>query len=170
MGIFIENNTNNYIEFRRGNLDDINDSKKIIEMVELFSLESSAKKPPGIKIKTSLIQNLKDFDNTIIYFAVLHSDPIGMAICFQGFSTFKNARLINVHDFYIRKEYRNKGIGSVFLDYIEQDARKCGFCRMTLEVSSTNERALRLYVKKGFCGSKNAVNKNIAYAMLKELD
>ena len=162
-------NKDNQIIFRRANLSDKNDSVKIIELLELFSLESSVNRPLDIKIKKSLIENLRNFSNTIVYLAIFNSDPIGIAVCFKGFSTFKNSLLINIHDFYIRKDYQRKGIGSDFLDFIELDVKKIGFCRMTLEVNSHNKKALKLYEKKGFCGNKDRDNKKIMFAMSKDL-
>ena len=45
----------------------------------------------------------------------------------------------------VDKEFRGKGIGTTLLDFIEERARTCGSNRLSLDVSSKNEGARRLY-------------------------
>lgn len=40
---------------------------------------------------------------------------VGLAICFEGFSTFACKPLINIHDFYVRPEFRRQGISSALM-------------------------------------------------------
>ncbi len=50
----------------------------------------------------------------------------------------------------VKKEYRNRGIGSEILTFLINKAKEMGFSEITLGVDKTNENALHLYRKHGF--------------------
>ena len=50
----------------------------------------------------------------------------------------------------VKKEYRNKGIGSMITDFLIDKAKEMGYREMSLGVDCDNENALHLYKKKGF--------------------
>ena len=50
----------------------------------------------------------------------------------------------------VKKEYRNKGIGSEILNYLIDKVKKMGYSEMTIGVDKDNINALHLYRKYGF--------------------
>ena len=52
--------------------------------------------------------------------------------------------------FAVKQEYRGRGIGSALIDYAEQCARESGITELTIQMERKNERARRLYERKGF--------------------
>ena len=60
--------------------------------------------------------------------------PAGVAICFEGFSTFACKPLLNIHDFCVKAEFRRRGLAMAMLMHIEIFARSIGCCKLTLEV------------------------------------
>lgn len=50
----------------------------------------------------------------------------------------------------VKKEYRNRGIGSEILEFLIAKAKEMGFCEMTIGVDKDNVNALHLYKKYGF--------------------
>lgn len=48
------------------------------------------------------------------YFA---EEPVAMLICYPSFSTFIGKPAIHIEDFYIKPEYRNRGVGRNFLNF-----------------------------------------------------
>lgn len=50
----------------------------------------------------------------------------------------------------VKKEYRNRGIGSTILDFLIEKAKEMGFSEMTIGVDKDNLSALHLYRKYGF--------------------
>ena len=50
----------------------------------------------------------------------------------------------------VRKEYRNRGIGSEILEFLIRKAKEIGFSEMTIGVDKDNVNALHLYRKFGF--------------------
>lgn len=90
-------------------------------------------------------------------FGVLAFDgdtPVGLANCFEGFSTFACKPLVNIHDFMVVPSYRGQKIGYRMLQHIEQVAHVRGCCKLTLEVLENNEAARQLYRKFGFADYK----------------
>lgn len=49
-----------------------------------------------------------------------------------------------------KKEFRNRGIGGMLIDYMVDYARRLGYIEMTLGVDIDNLAARHLYEKKGF--------------------
>ena len=71
-------------------------------------------------------------------------------------TTFIQQYLLTIDNFTIRKEFRGKGIGSLFLGDVLKKGRKLGIKTFTLEVRESNQTAIRLYNKFGFstCGRR----------------
>lgn len=76
--------------------------------------------------------------------------PVGLAICFLGFSTFSARPLLNIHDLCVRSDRQGRGIGLRLLETVEAAARREGCVRLTLEVRHDNGRAQSLYHRFGF--------------------
>jgi ribosomal protein S18 acetylase RimI-like enzyme len=76
--------------------------------------------------------------------------PVGMAICFVGFSTFQARPLLNIHDLAVVPDCRGQGIGRALLAEAEKQALLRGCCKLTLEVREDNLPARSLYERFGF--------------------
>lgn len=50
----------------------------------------------------------------------------------------------------VKKEYRNRGVGGIIVDYLIDYAKKLGYEEITLGVDTDNVNARHLYDKKGF--------------------
>ena len=107
-------------------------------------------KPLGDHVQQTLIQQLQQYAEHVILLAFEGEVAIGLAIAFPGFSTFQARPLLNVHDLAVHENARGKGVGTALLTAMEQEARRRGCCKVTLEVRSDNEVAMGLYRKLGF--------------------
>ncbi|WP_447775480.1 GNAT family N-acetyltransferase [Variovorax boronicumulans] len=86
-------------------------------------------------------------------FSVLAFDgdtPVGLINCIEGFSTFACQPLVNVHDVVVRASHRGQRVAQQMFAQVEQEARRRGACKLTLEVLSGNAPALRSYEREGF--------------------
>ena len=101
-------------------------------------------------MRENLIPGLRDHPTTLILLAFRRDQPVGIAVCFRGFSTFAAKPLMNIHDFYIVPEMRGQGLGRRLLENVEQEARAAGCCQLTLEVQENNRRARQIYASFGF--------------------
>lgn len=155
----------NNITFREADLENREDAAAIIELLNGFGRKSAMGRELPEDVQDRLIEELIAFGNALIFFAQDGEHPIGIATTFKSFSTFKSSIVLNIHDFFIDSEYQGRGIGAKFLNYIEEEAKKRNFCRLTLEVYSANVGAIALYERLGFSGTKGKQ----MYAMSKDI-
>lgn len=97
-----------------------------------------------------LVEELAKRPHAFSVLAFAEDEPIGLANCFELFSTFACQPLINIHDLAVTKPYRGRGVGRALLQKVEQVASERGCCKLTLEVLERNERACCLYESFGF--------------------
>ena len=72
---------------------------------------------------------------------------LGYGMIAKSFSTEFGKPCIWIEDIYLQEQYRNGGIGSAFLKFIEQKYPGCIF---RLEAEAENARAIHVYKKCGF--------------------
>lgn len=101
-------------------------------------------------VRRDLIAGLRRHPAALILLAFDGDLPVGIAVCFIGFSTFAARPLINIHDLAVVPEYRGQGVGRALLEHVEARGRAMGCARLTLEVNADNLPAQALYTKFGF--------------------
>jgi GNAT superfamily N-acetyltransferase len=72
-------------------------------------------------------------------------EPVGFALWFYNFSTFRGRHGIYLEDLFVRPAFRSRGIGKALLRHL---ARRCvdeGLSRLEWWVLNWNEPALRVY-------------------------
>lgn len=108
-------------------------------------------------VKAKIVPGLRAHPAAFAFLAFLgkEKEPVGLIVCFRGFSTFQAKPLVNIHDFCVKRPFRGRRIGRELLRMVEGKARSLGCSRITLEVREDNERALRLYESDGFEGERS---------------
>ena len=101
-------------------------------------------------VQQNLISQLKSRPEALVLLALNQLQPVGLAIAFEGFSTFQAKPLLNLHDFAVSSHARGKGIAKAMLEKLENIARHRGYCKITLEVLEGNLRAQKIYKDFGF--------------------
>jgi ribosomal protein S18 acetylase RimI-like enzyme len=74
----------------------------------------------------------------------------GLANCFEGYSTFKAAPLINIHDIVVHRNWRGQGVAQQLMQAVQNEARTRHACKITLEVLTGNAVAMKSYERFGF--------------------
>lgn len=157
--------------FRKADIDSETDCASVVLLVSAFELNQTGKPasdPDG------LISALRSFPTTHAYICEVRDEsdavqpvrPAGLALCFLGFSSFLRKPLLNIHDFFVLDEFRGQGIGRAFLSFLEDEARRSGWARITLEVYGDNLPARTLYESCGFTGSRQGTDR-ISYFLQK---
>lgn len=103
-------------------------------------------------VASGLAQALSNLPHAFSVLSYHDGRPVGLANCFEGFSTFRCQPLVNIHDFVVLQAYRGRGIAALMLNKIEEVARIKGCCKLTLEVLEGNHVAKRVYARFGFHG------------------
>ncbi len=136
---------------RPANWDSPEDAAAIADLVNSY-----AQLPIGCgeallpEVLSQLVPGLRNMRGAFALLAYHQAQPVGLAICLPGFSTFAALPLINVHDLVVLPEYQGQGIGSQLLRAVEAHARTMGCCKVTLEVRSENLLASKLYRRLGY--------------------
>lgn len=107
-------------------------------------------KPLDDAVKRDLVEELSKRPYAFTVIAYADGEPVGLANCFEGFSTFACMPLVNIHDIAVLPLFRGKGISQKLLEMIEAIARAKGCCKLTLEVLDNNKVAQSAYRKFGF--------------------
>lgn len=122
----------------------------------LMLLDAYAADPMGdgrglsVETRACLIPALRRVPGALALLAFAGQEPVGVAVCFSGFSTFRARALLNVHDLAVLPDWRGQGIGRRLLRAAEAIARARGCCKLTLEVREDNPAALALYSRLGY--------------------
>ena len=123
----------------------------ILQLLNAYSMDPMGDGRPLSEVaRRDLIPGLRHHPTTVVFLACHGPDPVGLAICFRGFSTFAARPLVNIHDFSVLPAFRGKGIGRQILAEIERYARATGCCKLTLEVQENNHHAKAIYAAAGF--------------------
>ncbi len=139
------------IEIVEADLSQAEHQHAIVELLDAYARDPMGNGAPlAPDVRRALIPGLRQHPTTIVFLAYGAAQPIGLAICFRGFSTFVARPLINIHDLAVLPGHRGQGVGRRLLDAIAARARQLRCCKLTLEVQENNVRARRLYEAAGF--------------------
>jgi ribosomal protein S18 acetylase RimI-like enzyme len=127
------------------------DGRAIVEVLDSYAREAVAgARPLAADVRARLPGALREHPTALPFLAFAGQDPVGVAVCFLGLSTFHARPLLNVHDLAVVPAWRGRGVGRALLEAVEAEAVRRGCCRLTLEVQDDNEPARRLYERFGF--------------------
>ena len=123
----------------------------VIDLLDAYSRDPMGNGAPfPSEVKRNLIPGLREHPTTLVFLAYRGGVPVGLAVCFRGFSTFAARPLINIHDLAVLPEHRGQGTGRRLLDAVAEKGRTLGCCKLTLEVLENNHQAKRVYAAAGF--------------------
>ena len=124
------------------------DKLEIMEMMRVFYASPAVLTNGSEEIFSNDIDNCVNDNPYLEGYVFEESGKVqGYAMVAKSFSTEFGKPCIWIEDLYLKDEYRGKGIGSMFFEFITQKYDGCVF---RLEVEEENERAIRLYKKCGF--------------------
>ncbi len=139
------------IEIREVDFADAAHCAAIVDVINSYAIEQvGGGRPLGEDVQARLPTALRDHPTSLVLLAFADGRPVGVAVCFFGFSTFAARPLLNIHDLAVVPEWRGRGIGHALLSAAEDRAAQRGCCKLTLEVRDDNGGARRLYERFGF--------------------
>jgi ribosomal protein S18 acetylase RimI-like enzyme len=139
------------LTIRLADLNHVADAQAVVDLLDMYSRhEFGASKPLTDDVKERLIPGLKEQGRALAFLAFIEDTPVGLALCFIGFSSFRAQPLLNIHDIAVSPEHRGQGIGGALLDAVKAEAVRRGCCKVTLEVRADNLLAQQLYRRVGF--------------------
>jgi ribosomal protein S18 acetylase RimI-like enzyme len=140
-----------WLRIRPARLDTPADADAVVALLDAYASDpmgGGAPLPEGAKAR--LVDALRAVPHHLVLLAFDGGRAVGIAVCFQGFSTFRARPLLNVHDLAVLASHRGRGVGRALLSAVEAEARSRGCCKLTLEVREDNPVAAGLYQGLGF--------------------
>jgi ribosomal protein S18 acetylase RimI-like enzyme len=135
-------------------LADYRDAAQAAAVVDLLDAYASEPAGGGVPLDPAVRQDLPAAlaarPQAFSVLAFEGGQPVGLVNCLEGFSTFACKPLVNVHDVVVLPSHRGQGVAQKMFALVEQEARRRGACKLTLEVLSNNKPALRTYEREGF--------------------
>ena len=143
---------------RLADLSTPDDSSAVVRLLTQYADDPAIGSPGlGEKSKQNVVADLASREFARVYFAIDDTKQvenpghfIGLAICFEMYSTFTATPTLNVHDFMIDAPWRGRGLGTQLMRAVIDDARHRGCGSVTLEVYEGNTIARSAYEKVGF--------------------
>ncbi|WP_337925442.1 GNAT family N-acetyltransferase [Croceicoccus gelatinilyticus] len=127
------------------------DAAALVALLDAYARDPmGGGEPLSAKSRAGLADALAKHPGAFSLIAREDGEPVGLANCFTGFSTFACAPLVNIHDMAVLPAHRGKGIGRALMRAVAEEAKKRGACKITLEVLSGNEGAKALYASEGY--------------------
>lgn len=134
-------------------LDSAEHARHIVELLDAYAKDRmGGGEPLSDFAQKNLIRELRKRWDCCVVLAWQDDQPAGLAICFEGFSTFACRPTLNVHDFFVEPSFRGCGLSIALLKRVESVAVERGCCKLTLEVLEGNHAAQHVYKKFGFVG------------------
>lgn len=156
------------LRVRRADLAESRDAAAVLDLLNAYSgdpMGDGRGLPP--ETREALLPALARFPGALVLLAWLGTRPVGLAVCFTGFSTFRARTILNVHDLAVLPDLRGLGIGSRLLEAVEREARERGCCKVTLEVREDNAPARGLYARRGY-GAGASGGRAVQYLFLEK--
>lgn len=139
------------VEVREANFTDPRDCAGIVDVINSYALDPiGGGHPLAPDVQARLVPALREHPTSLVLVALAEEKPVGVAVCFFGFSTFAARPLLNIHDLAVIPDWRGRGVGRALLNAAESRALQRGCCKLTLEVRDDNTGARALYERFGF--------------------
>src|SRR5438105_1197776 len=103
----------------------------IIDLLDMYCRDDFGDRQPlSPHSRANLIPGLVKHGGARVFLAYDNDEPVGVAICLVGFSSFRAKPLLNIHDIAVSPEARGQGIGRKLLTAVEADAKALGGCKV----------------------------------------
>ncbi len=123
----------------------------VVELLQGYMADPMGGHAPHTKMEQlRLVDGLANHPASFVLLASVDGRAVGLATCFELFSTFQVKPFVNIHDLFVEPEYRGKGVGRAILERVAEIATEKRCCKVTLEVRDDNASAQGLYRSVGF--------------------
>lgn len=126
------------------------DKKTVVELIKSLCREDPEGKPVfNEKINKTFNELTKHPDKGTIMIVEVDSKIIGYSILINFWSNEYGGNILDIDELYIKSDYRGKGIGSKFIQYLI-DNKFNNSVAVRLETMPSNNKARQLYERIGF--------------------
>lgn len=141
------------LQIKTADLSEPADAEDLVELLDAYARDPMGGGVPLREVvKDRLPSDLAARPGAVVLLARLDCVAAGLAVAFEGYSTFEAKPLLNLHDFVVAPAFRGRGVAHRLLEALETEALRRHCCKITLEVLENNHRARGIYAKFGFAG------------------
>ncbi len=126
------------------------DSAEILRLIGALAAFEAAPAAPTISEEVIRRDGFGDRRRFEALLAERDGRVCGMAILYQGYSSWRGAPTLMVHDLFVEEGARRSGTGKALLAAAAKLASQCGCCRMDVNVLGWNVKARQFYERLGF--------------------
>ena len=156
------------IQIRPADLDCPEEAEAVVALLDAYAADPMGSGEPLARdVRNRLVPALRQVPGHLVLLAFARQHAVGLAVCFQGFSTFRARPLLNIHDLAVLPDHRRRGVATALLAAVEAQALRRGCCKLTLEVREDNPAAESLYRRLGF-GAGSSGGKPAQYRFLEK--
>ena len=120
-------------------------------LVDAYKADPMGDSPQMSKLQQlRLVDGLANHPKALIIFVLWNDQIVGFNVCFENFSTFMVKSYLYIHDFFVLKQFRGRGIAKCMMQELLSISKMRGYCKVTLEVREDNDIAMGLYESFGF--------------------
>jgi GNAT superfamily N-acetyltransferase len=107
------------------------------------------------KLEDEVQANIQDIEQSIfdrkeahVIIAYDQKNPIGFALYFYNYSTFKGKKGLYLEDLFVKESHRGQGVGNQLFDFLRQKAKDENCGRMEWVCLDWNQNAIDFYRRK----------------------
>jgi ribosomal protein S18 acetylase RimI-like enzyme len=146
-------NTNSNINIHLADYANPEHGQHLVKLLNGYALDPMGGAEPLCDYsRENLVAALRERPTAFSVLAYVDGEPAGLINCFECFSTFACKPVINIHDVTVDGKFLGLGLSHKMMAEVENEARRRGACKLTLEVLPGNEVARQSYLKYGFSG------------------
>lgn len=137
---------------KREELEAVNKIRKQVNEVHVKGCPDIFRED-GWQLIAPFIYTRFDEENSGVIVAAIEDEIVGFAVVqyiVKPESPFnKERRYFHIEEFGVDENHRRKGIATAMIDFAKEDARKCGFKKIELDMWEFNSGALAFYESAG---------------------
>lgn len=114
---------------------------------EFYHSDAVLHSVPKKFIENTFCEMMRSTDYTEGFIIEHENEIAGYGLISKSFSQESGGNVIWLEELYIKEQFRGLGLGSAYFDFIES---KYKATRYRLEVEPENERAVKLYKRRGY--------------------
>jgi ribosomal protein S18 acetylase RimI-like enzyme len=139
------------IEFEFCDYENPKHLNALVDLLNMYMADPMGSSPQLNKLQQlRLVDGLANHPSSFVLFEIYDGEVVGLATCFINFSTFLVKPYLNVHDFFVKHEYRGKGLANNLMQELISISNERKYGKITLEVREDNLVAQGLYKSLGF--------------------
>ena len=116
---------------------------------EFYASDAVLHNIPEENLENTFAELMRSDIYTVCYLLLRGENTCGYALLSKTYSQEAGGMVLWLEELYVRPQYRSMGLGTEFFEWLER-SKSSDIKRIRLEIEPENERAVSLYIRRGF--------------------